>query len=355
MASSLPLTILVHEWVTGGGLAGEPCPASWAAEGRAMRRAIAADFAAVPGGKSLVVATLDTRWDDDPGPWMIAPIGPGEYPGRLLDLARRADYTVLIAPETTGILAGLTRGLERAGARLLGSSPEAVELTGDKARLAEWFGAHGIASPRTETIVPSQGLPEDFKYPAVLKPIDGAGSIDTYFLADAIDLPEAARGMAKALLQPYLEGMPMSASFLVDRAGTAELIGIGRQRIAIEEGRFRYLGGTLPASCPLAEPLLRKTVKSISGLRGFFGVDFVWDPSRSEATVLEINPRPTTSVVGLCKLLPAGFLARAWLESCGEPEGASDIRIIPEFLEGMRPVTFDSTGEFRSDERLDEA
>ena len=34
-------TILVHEWVTGGGMADARCRPSWAAEGHAMRRAIA--------------------------------------------------------------------------------------------------------------------------------------------------------------------------------------------------------------------------------------------------------------------------------------------------------------------------
>src|SRR5262249_8654959 len=145
MGSSEVPRILIHEWVTGGGLAGEPCPESWAAEGRAMRRAIAADFAALPGASSRVVVTLDARWAGDPGPWVVVPLVPGSFPGRLLRLAREADYTVLIAPETTGILAGLTRDLEQAGARLLGSSPGAVELTGDKARLARWLESHGIA------------------------------------------------------------------------------------------------------------------------------------------------------------------------------------------------------------------
>ena len=32
------LVVLVHEWVTGGGLAGKPLPASWEREGSAMRR-----------------------------------------------------------------------------------------------------------------------------------------------------------------------------------------------------------------------------------------------------------------------------------------------------------------------------
>jgi predicted ATP-grasp superfamily ATP-dependent carboligase len=354
MGSSDVPTVLIHEWVTGGGLAGEPCPESWAAEGRAMRRAIAADFAALPGAGSRVVVTLDARWADDPGPWAIVPIVPGALPRRLLRLAREADYTLLIAPETTGILAALTRDLERAGARLLGSSPGAVELTGDKARLAEWFDAHGIATLRTRTIVPAEGLPDNFAYPAVLKPVDGAGSIDTFYLTDTASVPGAARRMERALLQAYHPGIPMSASFLVDGRSSAGLIGIGRQNVAIEDGKFRYLGGVLPAPCPRAEALLRRAIGSVPGLRGFVGVDFLWDLARSEAVVLEINPRPTTSIVGLTRLLPPGCLARAWLDACGEQEPSSGcpIDLAVEILGVRQPIVFDAAGNTRRAERM---
>src|ERR1700728_4806853 len=125
MAVGTVRTFLIHEWVTGGGLAGKALPASWAAEGRAMRRAIAADFACLPCGPIRVIVTSDSRLPDDPGPWTIAA---GDDPARVRELARDADFTVLIAPETSGILASATRDLEHSGARILGSTAAAVEL-----------------------------------------------------------------------------------------------------------------------------------------------------------------------------------------------------------------------------------
>ena len=47
--------------------------------------------------------------------------------------------------------------------------------------------------------------------------------------------------------------------------------------------------------------------ESIAGLRGFVGVDFIWDPERRHATLLEINPRPTTSIVGSESALARGL------------------------------------------------
>ena len=340
------LTVLVHEWVTGGGLAGSPMPQSWADEGRAMRRAIAADFASVARNRVHVIVTLDARLPDDPGPWTIERIEPGQEVDRLRELAGAADATVLVAPETAGTLARLTRDLRNAGTRVLGSSPAAIDLTGDKDRLAAWLRTRGVDTPMSRTILPEAGLPPDARYPAVLKPVDGAGCVDTFYVVDARSLPACAREMSLALLQPFVAGVPMSASFLVDGHGTAWLLGVGIQRIAIRDGRFAYQGGTLPAPSRAAEPQLRAALGAIPGLRGFVGVDFVWDPETQHATVLEINPRATTSCVGLTRLLPPGRLAEAWLRvfELG-PADAAWLGGLAELIHGGRRVCFNARGD----------
>ena len=143
MALGTALVVLVHEWVTGGGLAGSPLPGSWEREGSAMRRAIARDFAALSASGVKVVMTLDARLPAEPGPWRVESIAPGEHGRKLRELCRTADFTVLVAPETRGILAELTRDLRAAGARVLGPSAAAVDLAGDKARLAAQLRAPG--------------------------------------------------------------------------------------------------------------------------------------------------------------------------------------------------------------------
>jgi predicted ATP-grasp superfamily ATP-dependent carboligase len=75
------------------------------------------------------------------------------------------------------------------------------------------------------------------------------------------------------------------------------------------------------------------------------GVDYLWDDATGLATVLEINPRPTTSYVGLARWLSPGTLARAWLDLVS---GAT--RSIPQdalFSKNnlQKTVTFTSHGE----------
>lgn len=306
-------------------MAGEPLPDSLAAEGRAMRRALAADFAAALGGTTRVVATLDARLPPEPGPWTTVAIELGTCPDRLRELADEADYTLVIAPETRGELERLTRLIEETGTRALGSAPEAVAMAADKAALGLWFEKHGIPTPPSRAVEPMRGLPDDGTFPAVLKPIDGAGSIDTFLINDPKSLPEDARELARGLLQPLVRGQPLSASFLVSPARGARLIAIGGQRIETEGGRFAYRGGRLPVACSGASSILTRAVESVSGLRGFVGVDFIWEPGRGQISVLEINPRPTTSCVGLCRVLPPGRLASAWLAAFGKTSKWNDM------------------------------
>jgi predicted ATP-grasp superfamily ATP-dependent carboligase len=314
-----------------------------------MRQAIAADFAAVskPWCPIRVIVTLDSRLPDAPGPWTLERITADDHGHRLCQLARTADFTVVVAPETTGVLARLTRELRAEGARVMGSAVEAIELTGDKARLAVWLHNAGIDTPPTRTVAPASGLPVDVHYPAVLKPLDGAGSLNTFLLSGPDRIPPEARVMVKAVLQPYVPGSPMSASFLVGGDGKASLIGVGAQRVAMRDGQFVYTGGVLPVSCPGAAAPLRLAIESVSGLSGFVGIDFIWHEASRRATVLEINPRPTTSYVGLSRLLRRGTLARAWLSlydtAFGDPAALDRLA---RRVHRQRRVSFDVDGSF---------
>ena len=83
--------------------------------------------------------------------------------------------------------------LEDLGLRSLGSTPSAVEMTGDKLQFCARLARRGIATPEFRQVIPADGLPDDFPYPAVLKPIDGAGSLDTFLIEEPAELPDEAR------------------------------------------------------------------------------------------------------------------------------------------------------------------
>jgi hypothetical protein len=85
-----------------------------------------------------------------------------------------------------------------------------------------------------------------------------------------------------------------------------------------DDGRFRYQGGVLPLPPPLSDRAVRLATQAIypvSGLRGYVGVDMILGKSAdgTEDQVIEINPRMTTSYVGL-RALAKTNLAEAMIQ-----------------------------------------
>ena len=308
-----------------------------------MRRALAEDFGRMKDVDFTM--TLDARFPEERGPWTTVCVSPGEEPDVFARLAATSDLTLCIAPETGGILLDRARTIEEAGGRSLGSSPAAIALTSDKIKTAEFLVGSGVNMPRGLRVVPSNGLPRDFPYPAVLKPIDGAGSVDTFFVEAQDQVPVEALAMPEALLQPFVAGVPMSASFVVlDREPIlAMLIGECRQRMERRGSRLAYVGGVVPG---LAKDLsqARRAVESVEGLRGWVGVDFVWDEGLQRAMILEINPRVTTSYIGLRRLVPKRALAQSIL-ACGDTSVPLHPCAHRGFMSHQPALVFDAGGK----------
>ena len=112
------------------------------------------------------------------------------------------------------------------------------------------------------------------------------------------------------------------------------------------DGQVVYRGGVIPVALGLDDPTPRRAVGAVPGL-GFVGVDFIWNEATGRATVLEINPRPTTSYVALARLLPSGSLARAWLAAVPRSEspdlGLADLNLSVR-IHAQAPLTFHPNG-----------
>jgi predicted ATP-grasp superfamily ATP-dependent carboligase len=291
------------------------------AEGRAMLAALSADFKRVPG---VEVITLPSQTSPQPGADDDHLDGQEEAIFRRL--ARLADYTLVVAPESDGILRTRCRWVEDAGGRLLGPSSVAVELAGDKLALAEHLRGHGVPTPSTWAWrLPG---PPGLRFPAVWKPRDGTGSQATFLAATPQELAAcAARARdegwrGRAVVQPFAPGRPASVAFLIGPAATLALPPASQALSG--DGRFHYRGGTVPLPPALAERAVRvgrQAVGAVPGLRGYVGVDVVLgEPADGSADwVIEVNPRLTTSYVGL-RALAQGNLAEVMLRAVqGQP------------------------------------
>ncbi len=309
------MRVFVSEYVCGGGWPGETVASSLATEGRAMLCAIVEDFSRIAGVE--VATTWDARLGSPPfrRAQVLEVKSPADEMGHFRRLATDCDATLVIAPEFDGILLNRCRIVEELNGRLLGSNSRAVALCADKLRLAVHLREAGIATiPAEELVCDTSSLNSEEsqapRFPAVIKPRDGAGSQDTYLVhnADEFELLRRERFSdvepRRFIWQPYIVGRTASVALCFAPSRRAvEILVPAEQRLS-SDGRFRYLGGRIPFRLPDIDRVAIQTAalgacRSVPGLCGYVGVDLILpEAAPHQPVVVEINPRLTTSYLG---------------------------------------------------------
>jgi tyramine---L-glutamate ligase len=289
--------VFVYEHITTTGLGRAPASPehSLFVEGNAMLSAITADFAAVPGVEVV------------PFPEDVAP---ADHAATFARLAASSRWSFLIAPETGGVLKSLAQQARLADSRLLGPSLSGIQFTSDKLTLSGFWNEEGVPTPHNFTTA------ETIRFPVVCKPRDGCGS-EGLTLVRSEEEFAALTHDPNRLIQEFVPGQPASIAFLIGPKQTIPLLPTF-QHISTD-GRFCYLGGELPIPPDLADRAVAlglQAVDAIAGLSGYVGVDLVLG---DRDVAIEINPRLTTSYVGL-RALAETNLAGAMLDVCaGKP------------------------------------
>ena len=310
------MKLLLYEWCCSGGLAG--ASAGIGAEGRAMLEALAADAAR---DASLDVAVLVAPTQEIALPAKVRTIandGTDDIDS-LVRAARQADWTVIVAPETDGILLERVSAVHAAGARVLNASTAFIAIAADKQATVNALASAGVPVPAGRSLAPGETVPAGFKLPAVCKLRDGVGG-EGFSVMQSADSQPVARATR---LEAFVAGEPVGVSCLCGPLGL-EVLPPLRQRFSAGDPP-RYLGGEPlreGSAARRASALARRAVAAVaraagdagSGL-GWVGVDMILGPrddGRADR-VLEVNPRLTTSFVGLAAAAPQS-LVRAMLD-----------------------------------------
>jgi hypothetical protein len=206
-----------------------------------------------------------------------------------------------------------------------------VRLAADKAATARLLRAAGIPAPDTAVVrfAAAAGSPRLPRPPFILKPRDGCGCAGVVEVRDgrgtaaAVGIVRLATGRGDFLCQERVEGIDASVAVLAAPPGPGRrflAIGPCRQRIVRRGRALVYAGGEAPLPHPRAAEALdlaRRAVTTLDlasggAVRGWTGVDLVI--GRDGARVIEINPRLTTSYIGLRRVVRpslAGLLLAA--------------------------------------------
>jgi predicted ATP-grasp superfamily ATP-dependent carboligase len=323
--------IVLYEFTVSGGLwrkdENYSAADSLIREGRAMLTALATDFAAIEGVETLVLR--DCRGAD----WPITRCtvcdvkSAADEQSLLCELSSQAAATILIAPEFDGLLLERCRWVEQRGGKLLSPTSRVVEIASDKQQTGERLALHGIPTPRSIVLQSGDALPLDFHYPAVIKPIDGCGSQDVQLISERLPAATSALRFCTAMrLEEFVPGAPASVVVL---CGPNELrpLAACHQRLS-DDGRFQYLGGSLPLPTQLAKRAQKLAVRAVATLpqpRGYIGVDLVLgdDPTGCDDVVIEINPRLTASYIGLRAAARCNLAEAMWAIAEGRPAEVS--------------------------------
>lgn len=263
-----------------------------------MLKAALTDMNGVAGAE---VATLMGHGLAPPVPEVQSdPVGPDQFLQRFRDRLGWAEAVLVIAPETGGILASLTREVEAAGRFVLGSSAAGVDLAGDKLLSAQRLQAHQVPTPRTAALPPGlERLPDGWHFPVVVKPRDGCGSEAVRLVRRTSQLRQVLGRGGQFLVQPFLTGPSVSVSLLV-AGNQVHPLSLNSQMIVRRDGYFSYRGGRTAIRHRLqlhAYEVAAAAALAIPGLQGYIGVDLILQ--EREPQVLDINPRLTTAYTGL--------------------------------------------------------
>lgn len=289
------MKIFIFEYVCGGGFQDDMPPLDLLQQGREMLQAALVDFSQLPSPVQ-VYTLIEERFAFDMPEGVQCRNPGGPWHDAWLDLVRRCDAVLVIAPESERQLECLCEEVLEEGRRSLNCTLEAIRVAADKWELNRRLRAAGVPAVDTQAWKPPDPIPTQ----GVIKPRYGAGCEETYMLDAESPLP-ALDPESQWVWQPWVRGQAVSLSLL---AGEDEVEVLSCNRIHCEnrEGRLHVRGietGGLNEDSQFREEardMAARIMAAVPGLRGYVGVDGIWGDS---LTVLEINPRLTLTYAGL--------------------------------------------------------
>jgi predicted ATP-grasp superfamily ATP-dependent carboligase len=309
------LRLLVYEHASGGGLTDGSIPSDVLSEGFGMLRSIISDFKAAGHNVTTLLNSRLAAFNPPIAADNVLPILSWQEAKTSIErVAGEFDAAYVIGPETNQTLQSVIETAEEAGLTLLNCAASTIGEVVGKLTLHRCLKKKGIESPETvmysvfdEVEDIKQALQSDFSYPMVFKPLDGVSSSGLSLVENEAQIEGAIAKIKREstrkdfVVQQYVQGIAASVS-LITTGKEALPISLNKQILLLAgpESDSAYMGGSVPFDSPFvpeAFKLAKKTVESFSGLRGYVGVDLVL--TEKGPLVIEVNPRLTTSYVGL--------------------------------------------------------
>jgi tyramine---L-glutamate ligase len=300
--------ILIFEYLTGGGFCASDLPASLAHEGGLMREALLNDFSAL--SEHEIVLLLDERCITQCVSQTIRVIpikSTDDVFAVFVNTVQACDAVWIIAPETEHILFNFTQQVEVANKLLLSAPSSVINVCADKLQTFHVLTAHHIPTIPTQRLSDLPGfknLEGLLEFPLVIKPIDGVGGENSFFIQHQTALNQALNQISSPqnyIIQPFIKGDALSLSAIF-KYGQAQLICVNRQLIEVKNQQFKLTGCeiNLPIDKTPFEKIVNQIAAAFPNLFGYIGIDLILSDL---IYVVEINPRLTSSYAGIHQAL----------------------------------------------------
>ena len=299
------MKILVFEYITGGGFNKQALPATLAAEGQLMLKALLDNLGRLNSVEVTVM--LDWRLSETLDNSSINTViirAKHDINEEFSRLVGQADLVWPIAPEFDGILLALCQTVESLGKRLLTSPASAVAVAGNKFKTYELLNRSHIDSVPTRMLTP---FDQFSAYPEldngwIIKPVDGAGCADSYVVNNQQDFEQMLSNKGPYIMQPHLEGKKTSLSCLF-KQGYGWLVCVNLQNFELSNRQYHLTDIVVNQQPDLGwyQHLINQIALAMPDLWGYVGLDLI--ETATQTWVLEINPRLTTSFSGIYEAL----------------------------------------------------
>ncbi|WP_417746209.1 ATP-grasp domain-containing protein [Rosistilla oblonga] len=313
------MQVFIGEYTIGGGLASTPLaslPQSLLAEGTAMHHAICDDASRC----ARVVTTIDSRLPHsmDPAIQTIPVDASDELIPQWLAASADCDAAILIAPESDRLLYKLVAAFRGFGRNVIAADANFIDATTDKLQLSQRLLAANV--PHPISFGPRQTPQESSATEWILKPNDGCGSLEVQRFGSFTQADnQRRRRTGDWIIQAYHPGQTVSIAAIVTPSAIHWLPACLQK---IESPCFTYHGGQSPLPEALADRAERLAAAAFdavfdrssrsndsSSQVGYVGIDLILADDPRDDVVIEINPRLTTSYVGVRHLMKSNLAA----------------------------------------------
>lgn len=313
--------IFIFEFISSGGLNKVPIPISLFCEGFGMLRSITSDFKALG---YEIHTMLDSRV------FFLSEFLQADnirkvdnfdnYITIFKNLVNNCKYAFIIAPETSKILYNLTKIVKNYDRIILSTNLRGIKYGTSKISTYKIFKKKNILTPKTYLIpLKNKSLNKDFilhtfkelESPIVIKPKDGVGAESIHYFENESQIlnflmSRNARieNRRKFILQEFIEGRDLSISLIGTPHTDPIILSVNFQYIDIKSIKSEYIGGYAPLeNCKDIIQKLKVITKRLNSLKieGYYGIDFI--EKQNSLNFIEINPRLTTSYIGLRNIL----------------------------------------------------